>query len=80
MIPLQNLTKLVRECDSYTFKKLIELLSLTPHINTLKIQSIILNQNDFVAIQTSETFRFVSNVNIIRNLTSKYICETVPKR
>jgi hypothetical protein len=69
MIPLQNLTKLIMESDDYSFEKLIELLSFTPNLDTLKIQSIY--QEDLRTIETSETFRLVSNVNRIKNLTVK---------
>jgi hypothetical protein len=75
MIPLQNLTKLVVEGENFSFEKLIELLSLTPNLDTLKIQSILLYQEDFLTIQNSETFQLVSNVNIIKNLTVKEISE-----
>jgi len=69
MIPLQNLTKLIVESENYSFEKLIELLSFAPNLNTLKIQSIY--QEDLRTIQNSETFRLVSNVNMIKNLTVK---------
>jgi hypothetical protein len=69
MIPLQNLTKLIVESEDYSFEKLIKLLSFTLNLNTLKIQSIY--QEDLRTIQNSETFRLVSNVNMIKNLTVK---------
>jgi hypothetical protein len=52
---------------------LIELLSFTPNLDTLKIPSIY--QEDLRTIETSETFRLVSNVNRIKNLTVKDLSE-----
>ncbi|CAF1471323.1 unnamed protein product [Rotaria sp. Silwood1] len=75
IISLKNLTKLIIEDDDYSFERLIELLSLTPNIHILKIQSIILNRKDLLTIQNSENFRLVMNGNTIRSLTVKQICE-----
>ena len=68
IIPLQNLTTLNITFHEYSFDKLIELLSFTQNIVTLKIRRIYPDEIDFIAIQNSETFQLVSNVNIIRNL------------
>lgn len=75
IISLQNLTKLIIECEYYSFEKFIELISLTPNVDTLNIQSIELDRKDFLNIQTTETFQFVSNNNMIRNVTIKQINE-----
>jgi len=71
MIPLKNLTILnIRPNPyfQYSFEKLIELLSLTSNLITLEINRVVVDQNDFRAIENSENFQLVSKVNKIRNV------------
>jgi hypothetical protein len=69
IIPLNQLTKLVIECHHFSFKKLIELLRFTPHLHTLIFKSMPFYKNDYMSIEESETFRVVSNTNMITEVT-----------
>jgi hypothetical protein len=69
IIPLKQLTKLTLECHRLPFEQLIELLHFTPTIHTLNLDSVLLYRMDSVAIQQNNLFQFVSNTNIVTNLT-----------
>ncbi|CAF1290317.1 unnamed protein product [Adineta steineri] len=68
IISLKNLTKLNILLYPYSFGRLIQLLLTTVNLVTLQLPRIFIHSNDYQAIQLSETFRLVSNRNIIRNL------------
>ncbi|CAF0918213.1 unnamed protein product [Adineta steineri] len=68
IISLKNLTKLNILLYPYSFGRLIQLLLTTVNLVTLQLPRIFLHSNNYQAIQLSETFRLVSNRNIIRNL------------
>jgi hypothetical protein len=74
IIPLKQLTKLVSECHNFSFIKMIDLLSLTPNMHTLIFASMSFYRNDYMSIEQSETFRFVSNTNMISDATFKESC------
>jgi hypothetical protein len=74
IIPLKQLTKLVIECHHFSFIKMIDLLSFTPNIHTLIFESMPFYRNDYISIEQSETFRFVSNTNMITDVTFKERC------
>jgi hypothetical protein len=74
IIPLKQLTKLVIECHYFSFMKMIDLLSHTPNIHTLIFESMPFYRNDFISIEQSETFRFVSSTNNITDVTFKEKC------
>jgi hypothetical protein len=69
IIPLKQLTKLVIICFRFSFIKMIELLHFTPSLHTLKFRSMLLYGKDYMLIQQSETFRLVSSMNTIRDVT-----------
>ncbi len=69
IIPLQQLTKLNIKFHHFSFKKMIELLYFTPNVRILKCKSMAFYKHDYTSIEQSETFRFVSNTNIIREIT-----------
>jgi hypothetical protein len=74
IIPLKQLTKLVIECHHFSFIKMIDLLSFTPNMHTLIFTSMLFDTNDYMSIEQSETFRFVSNTNMISDVTFEERC------
>ncbi|UJR11340.1 hypothetical protein I4U23_015521 [Adineta vaga] len=76
VISLENLTKLDITSYEYSFKQLIEFLSFTHNLLTLKIRRIYqLDETDFVTLPNNELFQFVSNINTIQNLTITNLTE-----
>ncbi|CAF1158639.1 unnamed protein product [Adineta steineri] len=75
LIPWENLTKLEINSQSNSLEILIRVLPLTPTIVTAKIDRVVVDSKDFVAIRNRASFRLASSVNIIRNLTVDEINE-----
>ncbi|UJR19286.1 hypothetical protein I4U23_022415 [Adineta vaga] len=73
IISLQNLSTLDILSEYYSFRKVIQLLSLTPNISTVKISRIIIDLREIDEIENSESFQTVSKTNIIRNAEIKQI-------
>ncbi len=74
IIPLKQLTKLVLDCDGLSFERVIELLTFTPNVHTLQLDSILLHRTNSISMQQNETFRRVSKMNTITNVTIKREC------
>jgi len=74
IIPVRQLTKLNIDCPHFSFQRLMKLLSLTPNIHTLKLDSILLYQTDSLLMQQNKTFQFVSKTNTITNVTIEQEC------
>ena len=74
IIPLQRLRKLVINCPSFSFIKLIELLSLTPNVHTLILPCVICYRDGYMSIERSKAFRLVSKNNMITNVTLESNC------
>jgi hypothetical protein len=68
ILPLLQVTKLVIQSYSFWFDELIELLRSIPNMHTLKFNSMAMSEKEYESIQQSESFRFVSNTNIIQNV------------
>ncbi|CAF3727073.1 unnamed protein product [Adineta steineri] len=75
LIPWENLTKLEINSQSNSLEILIRVLPLTPTIVTAKIDRVVVDSKDFVAIRNRASFRLASSVNIIQNLTVEEINE-----
>lgn len=73
---MKQLTKLVIKCPHFSFQKLIKILCYTPNIHTLELKSIACykRRNDYTSLQQSEYFQFVSNTNMIQNVTCDTPC------
>ncbi|CAM4939727.1 unnamed protein product [Rotaria socialis] len=67
MIPLKQLNKLTIDCNDFPINKLVNLLSLTPNLRTLKWNFQSVDHPQLKLIQQSETFRSVSRTNKIQN-------------
>ncbi|CAF3334409.1 unnamed protein product [Rotaria socialis] len=74
MIPLKQLNKLTIDCNDFPINKLVNLLSLTPNLRTLKWNFQSVDHPQLKLIQQSETFRFVSRTNKIQNLEIAHSC------
>ena len=74
IIPFNQLTKLVIECNHLSFKKVIELLRFTSNVHTLILETMPFYKNDRTSLQQSEIFRLVSTTNAITNVTFKEKC------
>lgn len=75
IIPIRQLTQLTVECQYFSFENLLELLSLTSNMHTLKLNSIQFYEKiDYVSVQQSETFLLVSKRNIVTNVTIEQEC------
>ena len=71
---LKNLTKLYIDSNHIHFEKILYLLHFAPHIEILKIYSIDFFIIDDRSIEESTLFQFVSNTNIVKNLTITQGC------
>jgi len=69
IIPLRQLYKLTLDCHYFPFERLIELLSFTPNIHTLKFNAILLYRTNSVSFQQNDIFQIVSNMNTVINVT-----------
>ncbi|CAF1202233.1 unnamed protein product [Rotaria sordida] len=74
IICLTQLTNLTINWGVFCFDQLLELLSITLNIQTLKLYSIRLYQSNPISIQQTEFFRLVYNGNKITSLTISHIC------
>lgn len=68
IIPVRQLTQLIIDCQHFSFEHLIELLSLTSNMHTLKFNSIQFYD------QQNETFVLVSKTNTVTNVTVEQEC------
>ena len=68
ILPLNRLTTLVLEYDDISFLKVIELLQFTSSLHTLTFGSMLLKNIDYMAVQQTESFQFVSTKNNIKHL------------
>jgi hypothetical protein len=74
IIPVRQLTQLIIDCQRFSFEHLVELLSLTPNMHTLKFDSIQFYGTDSVSIQQNETFILASKTNTVTNVTVEQEC------
>ncbi len=68
ILPLLHITKLIIESDYICFTKLIEILGVIPNISTLKISCPSIFDEEYTSIQQNESFKIVSNTNLIKNV------------
>ena len=76
IMPLQRLTTLRIKCLQFSVSKLIKLLCHTPNLRILGLKSMpcYKRKNDYASIEQSEDFQFVSNTNIITDVTCNGAC------
>ena len=74
IVPLKQLTKLIIECNQFSFRKLIKILRYAPNIHVLELRSMVWyeKKNRYTSIRQSEDFQIVSQTNTITNIT----CDT----
>jgi len=68
IIPLKQLNKLAIECYDFPVEQIVKLISFTPNLHTLKLNSLSIYETSSKLLQQSEIFRYVSNTNKIKNL------------
>lgn len=68
-LPLKQLTKLNINCHHFAFEQLIELLQFMPHVDELKLDSVVLYRTNSLSIQKNELSKLVSNMNKITKVT-----------
>lgn len=68
---MQRLTTLVIDSYSLGFERLVLLLTLTPNLHTLTIDSDSFISSDSASFQQNAAFQFVSNTNKITNVFIK---------
>ncbi len=74
IIPIRQLTQLIIDCQRFSFEHLVELLALTPHMHTLKFDSIQFYETNSVSVQQSETFILASKTNTVTKVTVEQEC------
>ncbi|UJR07053.1 hypothetical protein I4U23_011341 [Adineta vaga] len=75
IIPWNNLTKLEITNDKTSLEILIQVLPLIRNLITVKLDHVVVDTKDFVAIRKRANFQLAANANIIRNLTVQQINE-----
>ena len=73
LISLRNLTELTLNCDRFHFEQILELLSYSPNIHTLNLNTLSLGRTKSTVIQQTDLFRLVSNTNMISHLTIRQL-------
>ena len=74
IVPLAHLTKLVFHCKRLCFKKIIDLLDCTPHVQTLVFRSMPWFRRSYLSIEQSEKFRRIAETNVITHITYSDEC------
>lgn len=62
------------EYHCFSLIQVIKLLCSTPKIHTLKLDSISIDNGEFTFTEQNQSFRYVSNSNIIRNIILQEKC------
>ena len=71
---MKQLNKLVVDCNDFPVQQILNLLSLTPNLHTLKWNFQSIDEAKLKLIQQSGTFRSVSNTNKIQNFEILHCC------
>ncbi|CAF1384714.1 unnamed protein product [Rotaria socialis] len=74
IIPLKQLSKLIIDCNDFPIKELLNLISLTPNLRTLKWNFQSIDETKSKLIQQSEIFQSTSSTNKIQNLEIFHCC------
>ncbi len=69
MLSLRYLNELILDCHRFPLEQIIELLSFTPNVHTLKLDAILLYGTKSSLIQQTDLFRLVSSANTVSHLT-----------
>jgi hypothetical protein len=75
IVPLEQLTKLDIGLVYFPFEQMVELISLTPNLHTLKLHVLSINETCSKLIKQTDIFRYVFKTNKIRNL--EFNCPTL---
>jgi hypothetical protein len=77
VIPLAQITKLLIECHYVSSEALIKLLHFAPNMHTLKLYFLLSDDKEYAETQHCESFRLVSNTNIIKNVILSGMCTLI---
>ena len=69
ILPFQQLTKLIIDCNKIYFSQVIELLRYMPKIHTLKLMLRAYYDINLISPEKEETFRLVCKINDIKKIT-----------
>ncbi|CAF1281594.1 unnamed protein product [Rotaria sordida] len=75
IVPLEHLTKLHIGLVYFPFEQMVELISLTPNLHTLKLHVLFINETCSKLIKQTDIFRYVLKTNKITNL--EFNCPTL---